>query len=101
MAKRVPHRGYFIKVEVSCDRMGVCCIEPVTKSRRGERICGMDYKIPWEYFNINKRDKRELDAGWSVRKLVPKGSWGEMVDAWGDTAEGGGGLFGARKRRGR
>lgn len=97
MTRQVPHKGYFIKVEATCDRMGVCCIKPVSKRHKG-RICGMDYKIPWDDFNMT-RHEIEHSGGWPVRKLVSVMSWSEMVDAWGDTAEGGGGLFGGRIQR--
>jgi hypothetical protein len=99
MARRTPHKGYFVKVEISCDSMGVCCVQAVSKKRARERICGMDYKIQWSDFNVTKRDQGEMSRGWPVRKLVPTGSWNDMVEAWGDTAEGGGGLFGKRRRR--
>lgn len=78
-------------VEISCDRYDVCCARSVSsrKAVRGE-VCGMSYKFPWDHFDITRRQRKEIDSGWRVRKRVGYWSWQDMLSAWGE----GGGLFG-------
>jgi len=80
-------RGSFVRVSLSCDRTGTCC------ARRGkEEVCGEDYKFPFRDFNLTKRQRSEVDRGYTVRKNVGRFTWFDMVEAWGE-----GGLFGSRR----
>jgi hypothetical protein len=85
-------RDSTVKVEITCDNTGQCCAR--RKGRKAESFCGMDYKFPWQWLGVTKRQRGELDRGFPVRKLVGRFTWFDMIDAWSD-----GGLFGRARRR--
>ncbi len=86
-------RSNNVTVAISCDNTGACCARPVSKRNKGE-VCGMDYKFPFSDFGVTKSQKNEMDRGYTVRKIVGRFTWFDMVDAWGES-----GLFGRSRRR--